>query len=89
MEYCLWPCSLAVPVLAGWVYAFCSSYVQEISKTQPAVVLVLKRFRRRGNGLKSHRTDWGEAGNRTCDPWFTRHRFIPYTTATNGILRPV
>ena len=20
-----------------------------------------------------------EAGNRTCDPWFTRHRFIPYT----------
>ena len=21
----------------------------------------------------------GEAGNRTCDPWFTRHRFIPYT----------
>ena len=23
---------------------------------------------------------YGEAGNRTCDPWFTRHRFIPYTT---------
>ena len=23
--YCLWPCSLAVPVLAGWVYAFCGS----------------------------------------------------------------
>ena len=23
----------------------------------------------------------GEAGNRFCDPWFTRHRFIPYTTA--------
>ena len=21
----LWPCSLAVPVLAGWVYAFCGS----------------------------------------------------------------
>ena len=21
----------------------------------------------------------GEAGNRTCDPWLTRHRFIPYT----------
>ena len=20
---CLWPCSLAVPVLAGWVYVFC------------------------------------------------------------------
>ena len=24
---------------------------------------------------------YGEVGNRTCDPWFTRHRFIPYTTA--------
>ena len=24
---------------------------------------------------------YGEAVNRTCDPWFTRHRFIPYTTA--------
>ena len=21
----LWPCSLAVPVLAGWIYAFCGS----------------------------------------------------------------
>ena len=26
---------------------------------------------------------YGEAGNRTCDPWFTRHRFIPYTTAAS------
>ena len=25
----------------------------------------------------------GEAGNRTCDPWFTRHRFIPYTTVAS------
>ena len=24
-----------------------------------------------------------EAGNRTCDPWFTRHRFIPYTMAAS------
>ena len=54
-------------------------YVQELSKAQPAVVLVLKRLRRRGNGLKSHPTD----GNRTCDPWFIRHRFIPYTTAAS------
>ena len=29
-------------------------YVQELPKAQPAVVLVLKRLRRRGNGLKSH-----------------------------------
>ena len=47
-------------------------YVQEHPKAQPAVVLVLKRLRRRGNGLKSR---LGEAGNRTCDPWFTRHRY--------------
>ena len=31
--------------------------------------------------LKVSSNRLGEAGNRTCDPWFTRHRFIPYTTA--------
>ena len=50
------------------------SFVQELSKAQPAVVLVLKRLR----SLNSR-----PAGNRTCDPWFTRHRFIPYTTAAS------
>ena len=43
----------------------------------------------------SRRLNWkwfyGEARNRTCDPWFTRHRFIPYTTAaslaTGNLLR--
>ena len=24
-----------------------------------------------------------EAGNLTCDPWLTRHRFIHYTTAAS------
>ena len=33
-------------------------FVQELPKAQPAVVLVLKRLRRRSNGLKSHPTDW-------------------------------
>ena len=136
----------------GWVgLCFLWFYVQELPKAQPAVVLVLKRLRRRGNGLKSHPTDWekpgiepatpglqdiglsptprrllrgssksfcgfpwvetstagrvydlcvyymtgapegspkvvlcrfflwfyGEAGNRTCDPWFTRHSAYP------------
>ena len=50
---CLWPCSLAVPVLAGWVYDFVV-----LCPAQPAVVLVLKRLRRRGDSLKSHQTDW-------------------------------
>ena len=33
-------------------------YVQELPKAQPAVVLVLKRLRRRVNSLKPHPTDW-------------------------------
>ena len=47
---CHGPCPLAVPVLAGWVYGFLWFYVP---KAQPAVNLVLKRLRRRDNGLKS------------------------------------
>ena len=52
---CLWPCSLAVPVLAEKVYGFVVLY-----PAQPALVLVLKHLRRPGNGLKSHPTDCGE-----------------------------
>ena len=52
-------------------------YVQKHPKAQPAVVLVLKHLRRRGNSSSDRLR---EAGNRTSDPWFTRHRFIPYTT---------
>ena len=37
-------------------------YVQELPKAQPAVVLVLKRLRRRDNSLKSHLTDWEKPG---------------------------
>ena len=37
-------------------------YVQELPKAQPAVVLVLKCLRRRGNSLKSHPTDWEKQG---------------------------
>ena len=36
-----------------------------------------------GQWLKVSSDRLGEAGNRTCDPWFTRHRFIPYTTAAS------
>ena len=31
----------------------------------------------------------GEAWNRTFDPWFTRHRFIPYTTAAYTVLNTI
>ena len=63
MLFCVfWPCFLAVPVLARWVLCFLWFYVQELPKAQPAVGLVLKRLRRRGNGLKSHPTDWEKPG---------------------------
>ena len=78
-RYFLWPCSLAVPVLAVSVYAFvvlCAG----IPEAQPAVVLVLKRLRRRGNGLKSHPTDWEKPGIEPATPGL-QDRFIPHTTA--------
>ena len=65
---CLWPYSLAIPVLAGWVYAFLWFYVQELPKGQPALVLVLKRLRRRGYGLKSRPTDWVKLGIEPATP---------------------
>ena len=43
-------------------------YAQEHPKAQPAVVLVLKRLRRRGNGLKSHPTDWEKPGVEPATP---------------------
>ena len=46
-SYCLWPCSLAVPVLAGWVYGFCCS---------------MSRNTRRLNRQWSHPTDWEKPG---------------------------
>ena len=42
-----------------------------------------KASQKTGQRLKVSSDRLGEAGNRTCDPWFTRHRFIPYTTAKN------
>ena len=42
-----------------------------------------KASQKTGQLLKVSSDRLGEAGNRTCSPWFTRHtcRFIPYTTA--------
>ena len=44
-----------------------------------------KASQKTGQRLKVSSDRLGEAGNRTCDPWFTRHRFIPYTTAVIGL----
>ena len=40
-----------------------------------------KASQKTGQRLKVSSDRLREAGNRTCDLWFTRHRFIPYTTA--------
>ena len=40
-----------------------------------------KASQKTGPQLKVSFDRLGEAGNRTFDPWFTRHRFIPFTTA--------
>ena len=43
-------------------------YVQELPKAQPAVDLVLKRLRRRGNDFKSNPTDWEKPGIEPATP---------------------
>ena len=38
------------------------------AKAQPAVVLILKCFRKRGHGFKSHPTDWEKPGIKPGPP---------------------
>ena len=59
-------------------------YVQELPKAQPAVVLVLKRLRRRVNGLKSHPTDWEKPGIEPATPGLQGIALIHYTTAASA-----
>ena len=42
-----------------------------------------KASQKTGQRLKVSSDRLGEAGNRTCDPWFTRYRFIAHTTAAS------
>ena len=44
-----------------------------------------KASQKTGPWFKVSSNRLGEAGNRTSDPWFTRHRFIPYTTVASLI----
>ena len=48
-------------------YTF-TSVVQEHPKAQSAVVLILKRLRRRDHGFKSHPTDWERPGIEPATP---------------------
>ena len=45
-----------------------------------------KASQKTGQRFKVSSDRRGEAGNRTCDPWFTRHKFIPYTTWRLSVL---
>ena len=59
-------------------------YVQELQKAQPALTRSGSGFessQKMGQELKVSSDRLGEARNRTCDHWFSRHRFIPYTRA--------
>ena len=42
-----------------------------------------KASQKTGQRFKVSSDRLGEAGNRTCHPWVTSHRFIPYTTAAS------
>ena len=70
----IYACYVFVAVFLGWTSTgrvglwFLWFYVQELPKAQPAVVLVLKRLRRRVNGLKSHPTDWEKPGIEPATP---------------------
>ena len=85
--HCLWPCSLAVPVLAGWVYVIvlCPGTPEGSTGSGSG----LKASQKTGQRLKVSSDRLGEAGNRTCDPWFTRYRFIPYTTPASPVTQNV
>ena len=52
--------------LGGFIFLW--FYVQELPKAQPAVILILKRLRRRGNGLKYHPTEWEKPGIEPATP---------------------
>ena len=64
--YCLWPCSLAITSTGRVGLWFLWFYVQEHPKAQAAFVLVLKRLRRQGHGLKFNPTDWEKPSSLQC-----------------------
>ena len=65
---CPWPKCPSTTSTGRVGLCFLWFYVQELPKAQPAVVLVLKRLRRRGNGLKSHLADWEKPGIEPATP---------------------
>ena len=69
----LWPCSLAVLVLAGGFMLFvvlCPGTPEGSTGSGSG----FKASQKTGQRLKVSSDRMGEAGNRSCDPWFTRYR---------------
>ena len=67
--FCLWPCSLAVPVLAELVYGF----VVQCPGTPEGSTGSCSGFKasqKTGQQFKVSSDRLGEAGNRTCNPWY-------------------
>ena len=60
----LWPCSLAVPVLARWVYFFSGSMSRNSRRLSSGSGF--KASQKTGQRLKVSSDRLGEAGNRTC-----------------------
>ena len=69
-------------VLARWVYGFvvlCPGAPEGSTGSGSG----FKASQKKGQWLKVSSNRLGEAENLTCDSWFTRLRFIPYTTVAH------
>ena len=63
----MWPCSLAVPVLAGWIYGFVV-VCPGTPKGSTGSCSGFKASQKTGNSLKSHPTDWEKPGIEPATP---------------------
>ena len=89
----MWLCSLAITSTGRvglWLYGFCVLFVCFVCFLCPGAPegstgsgSDFKASKKMGPQFKVSSDRLGKAGNRTCDPWFTRHRLIPYTTAAS------
>ena len=85
LNSCLWPCSLAVQY---WPCGFMLFVVlcPGTPEGSTGSGYGFKASQKTGQRLEVSSDRLGEApGNQTCNPWFTRHRFIPYTTAASDL----
>ena len=68
---CLWPCSLAITGTARLGLWFCS-FMSKSTRRLNASGSDSKASQKTGPRFKVSSDRLGEAGNQTCDPWFTK-----------------